>query len=316
MVALKQNNMNRGRLGLVFQAFPERTGYLGFSTDEGGFEVVSPGVFQLTAPMISQLTAHAAVFRYPSGVDQSHSNVGWLVNICGDPEEYGEALEYLGGLLAKSHFPTLNKPEQVLAVRRDRLASTLGQSNDVQTLRTVRFFADDRDLFRKHFEQADMSYPVMVQVAGERYGHKSVVIRSDGDWDQIFSIPWGDRWVYLSQLPRSNTLRRIRVIVTPYGCYVTGVSDGELSREAQAQANRIGKNVRSTTGLDFAQVEVLLDEQGHGFVLDISAAPEMRPDPSHLPYQRKALRDVERDMWRKLREFTGLPLKMQLIHKL
>ena len=53
MVALKQSKMNRGRFGLVFQAFPERTGYLGFSTDEGGFEVVSPGVFQLTAPMIS-----------------------------------------------------------------------------------------------------------------------------------------------------------------------------------------------------------------------------------------------------------------------
>lgn len=313
---MKQKKTNQSQIGLVFQALPERTGYRGFSTEDGGFESISPGVLQLTPPMVAQLSPHAVAFRYPSGVEQSHSNVGWLVNICGDPEEYSEALDYLAGLLERSPFPILNKPERVLAVRRDRLAATLAASTDVQTLPTLRFFADDRSLFRTRFELAGVTYPVMVQVAGERYGHKSVVIRSEDDWDQIFLIPWGDRWVYLSQLPQADRPRWVRMIASPYGSYVSGVSEGEPSRDDQAQANRIGQTVHSATGLDFAQVDVLLDDQGNGFVLDVSAAPEMRSDPAHPPYQRKALRDAERDIWRRLREITGLPLKMQLIHKL
>lgn len=311
-----QRILNDRKIGLVFQALPERTGYRGYSTEVGGFEVASPGVLQLTPPMVAQLNPSAAILRYPSEREQTHSNVGWLVNICGDPEEYGHALEYLAGLLERSSFPILNSPERVLAVRRDRLTATLAASTDLQALPTLRFFADDRALFRIHFERAGMTYPVMVQVAGERYGHKSVVIRSDDDWDQIFLIPWGDRWVYLGQLPQADRLRRLRMIATPYGSYVTGVMDGEPSHDDQAQVDRIGKSVHSATGLDFAQIEVLFDDQGRGFVLDISAAPEMRPDPAHQPYQRKALRDAERDIWRRLREITGLPLKMQLIHKL
>lgn len=185
--------------GLIFRAIPDNGKVQIVSNGKNAVKPAWPNCTVLPPEFHKELEAHANTLWYPQGINSTHSNVRWIVNMCADADEYASALRALSEMVAGTNVPVFNHPKAVAETRRDLTSQRLQGIPNLIVPNCVRFLADAPERFREVFEENNFEYPVLVRPGASQTGHNLVKIDSADDWGKVHTIPWGGRHLYMTQ---------------------------------------------------------------------------------------------------------------------
>ena len=116
--------MNSKR-GLIFRAIPDSRKVRIVPNDKGGVQAVWPNCSVLPPDIFKELEGRANTLWFPRKGKFTQKNVGWIVNMCADADEYASALKALEDLVEGANVPVFNHPKAVAMTRRDIISKRL-----------------------------------------------------------------------------------------------------------------------------------------------------------------------------------------------
>ncbi len=122
-----------------------------------------------------------------------------LVNYIADPDSHWCALAKAGELVEIDRRPCFNPPIKIAQTRRDTVARLLDGIPGLRVPVTVRIDPRHPHDFIRAATEARLKFPVIVRLAGDHGGISTVRVDSISNWENIHTIAWGGRAVYLTE---------------------------------------------------------------------------------------------------------------------
>lgn len=325
------------REGLVFEALPTNRKVKAAFQGSAPPQIVYSGRTILSDKMQTSLIRHARKFWYRDMVDTPLPGPKWVVNLLAEAELYPDALQYLDRQIADTGLPVFNPPKAILQSRRDRSAIMLTGIKNLVVPRTLRFRPTHPNHFKAVFAHGDFEFPILVRPAGSHTGRSLIRIDGPGDWDKIYTIPWGGMLMYMSQWmdfrSSAGEWRKLRLSITPQAVRLRHILYGEdwlihsaqrgeaevekemeilLNAENWGAMQQVGSDIRERVGLDFFGVDlgwksdsefVLFEANASMSILSYHNMPEIRRED----YVAN-LKKIEKDVWRSLESVCMRPL--------
>lgn len=153
------------------------------------------------------------------------------INFMADADMYKAALRQASAFVQQLAVPCFNHPDAVAATGRDAVARALAGIEGVHMPVTVKVRADRLAQLHAAMDEAGISYPVLVRMAGDHNGASTVRVHDASDWEAINPLPWGGRDVYLTQYvdyqDADGRFRKMRLVVVGgqvigRHCYISG----------------------------------------------------------------------------------------------
>jgi hypothetical protein len=325
--------------GILFSAIPsdhQITTHL--KTDKLTPTVVWPGRTILTAEMKRVLAKKSKEIWHSTNSETRISTKKWIINKLADPDRYPHALKFLAEKTAASETKVFNHPTAVLGTRRDKIWRNLLGIQHLTTPKCVRFRATHPSHFQDAFRSGGFEYPVLIRPSGSQTGQNLLSIRSENEWDKIFSIPWGGRNIFMTQWvdfqSSENEWRKLRLSITPFGIRLRHILYGSswlihsverdeamVEKEVEIIRNvgewerlqKLGEAIREKVGLDFFGVDLGWKSDTE-FVLFEANATMSKLSYHLMPkFQREVyvnnLKSIEKDVWLTLESITGSTLR-------
>lgn len=326
-----------GREGLVFEALPTNRKVKAVFQGSGPPQVAYPGRTILSDKMKTSLSRHARRFWYRGTDDTPLQGPKWVVNLLAEAELYPDALRYLDRQIAATELSVFNSPKAILQSRRDRSAEILTGIENLVVPKTLRFRPTHPCHFKGVFAHGGFEFPILIRPAGSHTGRSLIKIDGPGDWDKIYTIPWGGMFMYMSQWMDFRSLagewRKLRLSITPQAVRMRHILYGqdwlihsvqrgeeEVEKEMEILLNadnwvamqQLGSDIRDRLGLDFFGVDlgwksdsefVLFEANASMSILSYHNMPEIRRED----YVAN-LKKIEKDVWRSLESVCMRPL--------
>lgn len=329
--------MKQAKTGVLFQAIPEINGYHCAPQKLGPPTIVTPNYTILTNVMKQELVESSKTLWFPGMADVPFRNVGWLVNMCADGDEYFNSLSSIAAGLEGKKVPVFNHPKHVLDTRRDVISSKLQGIKGLTVPKCVRFSPALPADFRQAFEENEFEYPVLVRPVASQTGRDLILIENAEDWDKIFAIPWGGKQLYMTQFVDfshgENDWIKIRLSVTSdnirirhtilgnswllHGFERTGdIVDREMTYTLHLDKfpdlMRVGEEIRKRVPLDYFGIDLGFKSEEEFVLFEANPAMSILSGGNTPKYRRqdylKVIRTIEQDVWDQLIKVTGLPL--------
>jgi glutathione synthase/RimK-type ligase-like ATP-grasp enzyme len=317
------------RKGVLFSALPTDQRIAVKVGANGKPMMVLPGRIVLTSEMKEALNRTADELWHPEIDERQLQGADWLLNMLADPDRYREALEYLDSRLVGFDNPIFNHPRAVLNTSRDVVWKTLKDVNHLTAPKCVRFSPTNPNDFLSTFRDSGFSYPVLIRPAGTHTGKEMLLISSEKHWNEMFSMAWGGRELYMTQWVDfrndQGEWRKIRLSVTPDHIAIRHIlyGDGwlihamergpeEADRELAViekfedweRLKKLGAEVRDRVGLDFFGIDLGWKSEEEFVLFEANASMSIISRVSMPTHRREeyeaVVAGIEKDVWRAL----------------
>lgn len=122
-----------------------------------------------------------------------------FINHIGDPDFYHLAIIEAMRVVNQFNVPCFNHPSAIRRMTRDQIPTIVGDITGIIAPRTIKF----RPIFPHDFVETaksnNLRYPIIARLSGTHGGRSQILILDQNDWSKIFSIPWINEYVYLTE---------------------------------------------------------------------------------------------------------------------
>jgi hypothetical protein len=122
-----------------------------------------------------------------------------IVNHMADPDFYDLPLCQAIELAKILDTPCFNHPAAVKNNSRERLKLLLQDISGLIVPKCIRIKPKRPHDFHTAIADQEFSYPVIVRLCGTHGGQTQVLINNKNDWDNVYSIPWINSDVYITE---------------------------------------------------------------------------------------------------------------------
>lgn len=183
--------------GLIFEALPADRKIRVRVGDKGRPVYVWPNRISLPENVLKGATAKAMRFLYPPKEPISFEHVPWIINLCGDADDYAYAMVALAKTFPDT--PIFNHPDGILRTRRDRAADLVRGLEGLDVPHCVRFSPKTLSDFEDTFQGSAFRYPVLVRPERSQTGKDVVKVDSRLGWRELEGMRWSGRFYYMTQ---------------------------------------------------------------------------------------------------------------------
>lgn len=183
--------------GLIFEALPADRNVRVRVGENGRPVYVWPNRLSLPPKVMKGAAAKAMRFLYPPKEPISFDHVPWIINLCGDADDYAYAMVALAQTFPGT--PIFNHPDGILRTRRDRAASLLEGVDGLDVPSCVRLYPKTLSDFEATFHKSALRYPVLVRPERSQTGKDVVKIDSPLQWRELEGMRWSGRAFYMTQ---------------------------------------------------------------------------------------------------------------------
>jgi glutathione synthase/RimK-type ligase-like ATP-grasp enzyme len=142
---------------------------------------------------------------------------GPLLNHIADPDLCGKALEKLEGIVRQSQRACFNHPMAVLATFRDVVSHRLSDIANLVVPKTIRLVAEGPASIEKTILGSELSYPVLVRIAGDHGGASTIKIDKADHLPETYKLNCYRKPIYVTEfydfVSPDGRYRKFRVAV-------------------------------------------------------------------------------------------------------
>jgi len=202
-------------IGLIYKSLPA-DGKVKVRVGKNGKPFyIWPNMFSLPSNVMKAISKNNMHFVYPPYAKTTFSYIPWIINLCGDPDEYEKAMDALDKSF--KDIPIFNHPKGIMRSRRDRSASLLMDIENLNVPKCVRFSPNYLSDFEHNFKKNSFSYPVLVRPVRSQSSIGVIKLEDDTNWKDFDGLPWANNHYYMTQFVDFKTKTKTKDLVYAKG---------------------------------------------------------------------------------------------------
>jgi pyruvate/2-oxoacid:ferredoxin oxidoreductase beta subunit len=202
-------------IGLIYKSLPADRKVKVRVGKNGKPFYIWPNMFSLPPHVMKAISKNNMHFVYPPFASTSFKHIPWIINLCGDADEYENAMKALNENF--KNVPIFNHPKGIMRSRRDRSASILEGIEKFDIPKCIRLSPNHFSDFENTFKKNNFSFPVIVRPARSQSSVGVIKVDNVADWRTFESLPWANNHYYMTQFVDFSTKTKTKNIVYAKG---------------------------------------------------------------------------------------------------
>lgn len=256
-VAKSSSDANRRiPLNVLFGLPDDGKALVSVADDGKRLDFTLTGTASIVSFVSKERFAMSTLYLHPDHQIPVRLGPGALLNHVADPDICARALELIEQIVSKVARPCFNAPAAIARTTRDQVARSLAGIPGLIVPKTIRIPGGSPDEVLKAAQDAELTFPVLVRVAGAHGGLEMVRVDKAEEADRIAELKSGKRPLYVTEfrdfISPDGLYRKSRIAVVGENIFLRHhvVGDTWLLHSARRRPNTEAEEVAAFAGFD------------------------------------------------------------------